>query len=281
MCKTNEEILNAFKIVMPYINSMTHDDMAVALTDLEKYIGYYPAEKFELDIEYGKPIEGISAIEKCIRTRKDVYDDIAKEVYGRAVKTIFTPIKGVNDEIIGTISCAIDFEDNDKLIKSIFGLAETINEVAISVSELASSSESLAESGQMSIERVTDLSDRQKETLNILELIREIATQTNLLGLNAAIEAARSGEHGRGFSVVAEEVRKLATKSQDSVKNIEVILEEMDSSVKQISSSIDTVGAISEEQAANTEEILAQIEQIDEAAKVLKEFVRRYYQIDM
>ncbi len=118
MYETNEEILEAFKIVMPYINSMTHDDMAVALTDLEKYIGYYPAENFELDIKYGMPIKGIRAIEECIRTRKDVYEDLSKEVYGRAVKTIFTPIRGINDEIIGTISSIIDFEDNDKLIRT-------------------------------------------------------------------------------------------------------------------------------------------------------------------
>lgn len=276
MYKTNEEILEAFKVVMPYINSMTHDDMAVALTDLEKYIGYYPAEKFELDISYGKPIKGIRAIEECIRSRKDVYDDLSKEVYGRAVKTIFTPIRGVNDEIIGTISCAIDFEDNDKLIKNVSGLVETINEVKESVSELAKSSESLAESGQVSVEKVIDLNNKQKETSNILDLIREIASQTNLLGLNAAIEAARSGEHGRGFTVVAEEVRKLATKSQDSVKDIEVILEEMGSSVREISENIDMVGAISEEQAANTEEILATIEQVDETAEVLMKFVKRY-----
>ncbi len=55
----------------------------------------------------------------------------------------------------------------------------------------------------------------------------------------------------------------------------------MNTSVRQINESIDSVGAISEEQAANTEEILAKIEQIDETARVLREFVKRYYMVDM
>jgi len=57
-----------------------------------------------------------------------------------------------------------------------------------------------------------------------LSLIRTVASQTNLLGLNAAIEAARVGDAGRGFGVVAEEIRKLATTTTDSVKKIDEIV---------------------------------------------------------
>ena len=274
--KTNEEILEAFKIVLPYINSITPDDMAIVLTDLEKYIGYHNANEFTLDLSEGKPIKGIKTIEDCIKNKKDISDSVPPEVYGRTLKTFFTPIYGVNNEVIGTLSSGIDFENNSKLVESVSNLAEVIKQITESINQVAQSAGSLADSGQDSIEKVNELTNKQKDTAQILQIIKNIASQTNLLGLNAAIEASRAGENGRGFAVVATEVRKLSEQSQESVKNIEAILKEMTDSVNDINNTIGNVGAISQEQAAATEEILSSTEEINDTINELKVFVQRY-----
>ncbi|MDW8434007.1 MAG: methyl-accepting chemotaxis protein, partial [Aquificaceae bacterium] len=92
----------------------------------------------------------------------------------------------------------------------------------------------VVDSVQEESKSISHLADRAKNVVNIIELIRDVAEQTNLLALNAAIEAARAGEQGRGFAVVADEVRRLAERTQKATEEVARILTSVQEEVQTI-----------------------------------------------
>ncbi|NDW14373.1 chemotaxis protein [Alteromonas genovensis] len=131
----------------------------------------------------------------------------------------------------------------------------------------------LAQTVTASSDIVTELQSRSTNILKVVNVINEIADQTNLLALNAAIEAARAGEHGRGFAVVADEVRALAAKTQQSTREINDILSSFESEAMSAVTAMNAGKQLSDTNAAEAESALERlntvVRDIQETASVV------------
>lgn len=205
--------------------------------------------------------------------------------------------KESNDLSLGANQLSTQMSDSvkvvDESVRQVEQMASSIEEIASTsatlttnagqVSETSSSVMSTLGQGvnssntsQKTIESVasevdsmaTDLSLLQEESARIgsvLDVIRGIAEQTNLLALNAAIEAARAGEQGRGFAVVADEVRALAHRTQESTVEIQSMVEGLQEKSTNAVASIGRGQSLTQECLSHSAEVVGALEQIGEA----------------
>lgn len=142
-------------------------------------------------------------------------------------------------------------------------VAAKIQEASSAIEALAAASEEIAATAKTMEEVAISAEEKLSEIEKVLDFINNLASQTNILGLNAAIEAARAGAAGRAFSVVAEEIRKLALDSGRSTKDITNILNEITQVITEISTGLQQNAQITEFQAIDLQSVTENIGEIN------------------
>ena len=216
--------------------------------------------------------------DKCIQTGQVIVNELDASFYGVPLKVITAPI--FDDEearkVIGTYGTAT-LRDNAYSLRDIVDTYQRgMNEISAAIEETAAAAGEINLNEQKLNQEISAMQQTAGEIITVLEYIRSIADQTKMLGLNAAIEAARAGDAGRGFGVVAEEIRRLSETSKETANRIGVLTRTIEEKITVAIKGSDIALRSSEEQAAATQEMTASIQEL---TSMLAEVSRIAYEI--
>ncbi|MCR4579503.1 MAG: hypothetical protein K5681_04060 [Treponema sp.] len=159
-----------------------------------------------------------------------------------SVNQIISRIKSLNSYIEAQVDAVSQSSTAvDQMVANVNSVTNVISKNMNAVDQLGNASESGRNSVRQAVEMAKKVLEQSSGLLEASTIIQTIANQTNLLAMNAAIEAAHAGESGKGFAVVADEIRKLAEQSNQQGKVINASLKDLESSIGSVSSSINEV----------------------------------------
>lgn len=269
-------IIDALVLAAPYFKQIQKEDIMIGVTDKDIFHYYAPAEKIDLGLEKGSPIPPEDpTLHNALRGRKTI-NRLPAEIYGYTIISVGIPVYGDHGEIVGALAIAYTLENEEKLQELTQNIDMISSRLIDMVQSIATQSEELSTTSAQILTNSRQAVEDSQQVNKVASFIREISDQTNLLGLNAAIEAARVGEHGAGFGVVATEVRKLSVHTKEATINIESSLRQVQQAMKQMGQEIESIASSSNSQAELVTEFSNVIEQLNAISGEMTSFIHSF-----
>lgn len=268
----------AFNNIAHLLADMFSEGAFFYMTDLEQVAYRQPSQKFDMpSIQIGYRLTADDVSYRAIKAKQPIIAELDQSKYGLPISIAAYPLfdEDEKDKVVATFgfaqpkTTAVAIREMAKNHENnLNGMSAAVQQLAASAAQIHSNEGDLNET----IKEIVDYSEKINE---ISLFIKEIADETKLLGLNAAIEAARAGEAGRGFGVVAEEIRKLSDQSKSTVPQINEFTDRIRKIVELAGEKSQSSLLASEEQASATQEVTASIEEITAMSEELNKIAQK------
>lgn len=268
-------ILQKIIDVAPIFAKGRKNKFLIGITDREKTLINFPSDIIDLKIQPNTMLPPNDPMLKVMETGECLEITVDSELYGTPFKATYIPVKDEENIIVGGLALAYELEVEEKVANISEGLSASIEYILNFANKISDGSKRQEEISVDMGKNVQEFFDKYQKTDEVLNFIKMVSSQTNLLALNAQIEAARAGEFGKGFSVVANEVKKLGSSSDSAVNDVRNILEEIKKSNELSKGLVEKSKSISKEHVEDIEQILNSVQELNGLIISLKDLAKK------
>lgn len=260
--------------IAPHLQEWYDQDISVFVVNQVMVLTAYNNPRLNLGVQTGDSTEKYKSTVtyKVLQSGERTVAHVPKErsQFSIPYVAISSPIRD-DGELVGVITIVISTEKYNALLEIGEEILSSVEEIYASAENLSAQSQELSATAKTMDDETLHVNKDILHVSDITTAIKKISQQSNILGINASIESARAGENGRGFGVVAEEIRKLAEVTKDSAITIEQDVLEVQSSVNRLVESVSQLAVVSESQAQGATELTQALNQISlMAARLVK-----------
>lgn len=270
-------ITSSFESFAPVLAEMFSEGAVIYLTDLQKVAYKQASKKFDAAfVQVDMELTGDHIAMQVIKSRRAIVREIEKEKYGVPILIHCVPLWSQEDknEMVGTLGVMVPRIAAQNLRRMSENISKDLGEINFAVENMVAAAENIYKNEKELNNKIEEVLVYSGEINELSDLIKSISDSTNMLGLNAAIEAARAGELGRGFSVVAKEIRELSMQSKGTVPKIQKITDNIRLTVGETNKKSQESLQMSKEQTSLTEEITANIQEITALSEELSQMAQ-------
>ncbi|MGM5488819.1 MAG: methyl-accepting chemotaxis protein [Nanobdellota archaeon] len=238
--------LQAVLKVAPFYAELLGSGLMLLVSSLNQYLYYKPCEEIPLKLKAGNRPKPNGGVNKATQAGHRIVE--LRERQEASFWLISDPIRAPDKSIVGNMILGMPLEKQQKLIRLSENLIEKSKSALPRVEKLSDATEGFSATNEELKEKFSEIA-HDIETINShLTTIKEISRRSNMLGINASIEATRAGDRGSGFNVVAEHVRNLSNRTSNLVNDVTVALNELDERVTQFNKNIESMSTVAHEE---------------------------------
>ncbi len=273
--KDEHSVIESFKEILWQLPKFFEEEISFTLTDRERFVGFVESEHMHRFAEIGDVIPRGELLREVMESGNVKAINVENYNNIMSIRVVAIPLKDEMGRVVGAISYGKSLENSAKVSKMSTDLSNATASILKVATEINDDIKNIKELNNKVEEKIKITSMQCNNTDDIIGFIKNIANQTNLLGLNAAIEASRAGDAGKGFGIVASEIRKLSKTSTESLTEINNILKDIKDSVKIVEDSIGISMNSSNKQEKDLIQILESVEELNRSAEALTEMARK------